>query len=144
MKRLSPSRITLLALLGVALVAGSSAAGAQTAHVGGEFRLKAGRTVTLDGGALRLRFASVPSDSRCPVDVDCVWAGNAEVMVEAVGRGGLGKKTLRLNTNAGGERAGEATYGRYTVKLLALSPQPRSGRKLAAREYTAALLVVKE
>lgn len=144
MKRLSPSGIALLALLGVALLAGSSEAGAQTARLGGEFRLKSGRTVTLDGGALRLRFASVPSDSRCPVDVDCVWAGNAEVLVEAAGRGGRGKKTLRLNTNAGGERGGEAKYGRYTVKLLTLNPQPHSGRKLAAREYTAALLVVKE
>jgi hypothetical protein len=115
---------------------------AQAARVGREFKLKAGRSVTFEGKDLRLRFASVASDSRCPVNVNCVWAGNAEVLIEAGAKGGRGrKKTLRLNTNAGPERPGEGKYGHYTVKLLGLSPQPREGRKIAAGQYTATLLV---
>ena len=107
----------LTALLFVLLTACVSAA--QTARVGREFKLKVGRVVTLDGGRLRLRFARVSEDSRCPVDVDCVWAGNAAVLVEV---GGRGKTTLRLNTNASPERPVEGRYGRYTVKLVSLSP----------------------
>jgi hypothetical protein len=117
---------------------------AQTARVGREFEVRAGRVVTLDGGSLRLRFKRVASDSRCPADVDCVWAGNAEVLVEVGGRGWRGKRLLKLNTNAGGERASEGRHGRYTIKLVGLSPQPRSNRKIAQGQYRATLLVSKE
>jgi hypothetical protein len=132
----------LTAILFVLLAA--CACAAQTARVGREFKIKAGRVVTLDGGRLRVRFVRVAEDSRCPLDVDCVWAGNAEVLFEVGGRGWGGKKTLTLNTNASPERPGEGRYGRYTLKLVSLSPQPRSGRKIAAAQYTATLLVSKE
>ena len=117
---------------------------AQAARVGREFKVKVGRAVTLERGGLRLRFAGVAEDSRCPIDVTCVWAGNAEVLIEVSTKGLRGKRTLRLNTNTSPERAGEGKDGRYTVKLVGLSPQPRSGRKISAGEYTATLLVVKE
>ena len=132
----------LTAALFVLLLA--SAGAAQTAHVGREFQVKAGQTVTLDGGRLRVRFARVASDSRCPLDVACVWAGNAEVLFEVSAKGGRGKRSLRLNTNASPERPGEGRYGRYTVKLVGLSPQPRSTQKIPAGQYTATLLVSKE
>lgn len=128
----------LTALLLVALAAGGAAA--QTARVGREFKVKVGQVVTLDGGKLRLKFARVAEDSRCPVDVDCVWAGSAAVLVEVGGKGWRGKRTLTLNTNTGEAEAG---YGRYTVRLEALSPQPRSDRKISQGQYTAALLVTK-
>lgn len=133
-----------LVLACVVLLCCHVAAPAQTPRVGREFKAQAGRTVTLDGGRLRLRFARVASDSRCPVDVTCVWAGNAEVVVEAVARGLRGWRTLRLNTNASPERPGEAAYQRYTVKLVELAPRPRSTGKIPAGQYTATLLVSKE
>jgi hypothetical protein len=126
------------------LLGGYVVAAAQTAHVGREFKIKAGRVVTLDGGNLRVRFARVESDSRCPVDVNCVWAGNAEVLFEVGAKAWRGRTTLTLNTNASPERPGEGRHGRYTVKLAGLSPQPRSKRKIAAGQYTATLLVSKE
>jgi hypothetical protein len=115
----------------------------QAARVGREFKIKVGQTVTFRGEALRLRFKRVTSDSRCPTGVECVWAGNAEVLIEVSAGGGRGKRTLSLNTNAGQERAAEGTYRRYTVKLVGLSPYPQSGRKIRPGEYTATLLVVK-
>jgi hypothetical protein len=126
------------------LMLAAGAAAAQTAQVGREFKLKAGRVVTLDGGALRLRFVRVSSDSRCPVDVECVWAGNAELLFEVGGSRWKGKKAVRLNTNASPERPAEGNYGRYTLKLTGLAPQPRSTRKIAPGQYTATLLVTKE
>ena len=132
----------LTTLLFVLLAAGACAA--QTARVGREFEARAGRVVTLDGGALRLRFVRVASDSRCPVDVDCVWAGNAEVLFEVGGRGRRGESLLTLNTSAGGGRASEGRRGRYTVRLVSLSPQPRRNRKIAQGQYRATLLVSKE
>ncbi|MDT5271626.1 MAG: hypothetical protein QOH49_3812 [Acidobacteriota bacterium] len=132
----------LTAMLFLLLTAGGVAG--QTPRLGREFKIKAGRTVTLDGGSLRVRFVRVASDSRCPVDVECVWAGNAELLFEVSAKGGRGMKTLRLNTNAGPERPGEDKYRRYTLKLVELSPRPHSKRKIAPGQYTATLLVSKE
>ncbi len=121
------------------------AVSAQAAErVGRELKVKVGRTVTFRGETLRLRFAKVASDSRCPEGVDCVWAGNAEVIIEASAGGARSRRTLSLNTNAGQGRAGEATYRGYTVKLVGLTPYPKAGRKIRQGEYVAALLVTKE
>jgi hypothetical protein len=133
-----------LVLTCVVLLGGQVAASAQAARVGREFNIKVGRVVTLDGGGLRIRLARVASDSRCPVDVNCVWAGNAEVLVEVGGRDWKKRRTLGLNTNASPERPGEVRYGRYTLKLVGLTPQPRSTVKIAAGRYTATLLVSRE
>lgn len=139
--RTCPARPVLACLL---LLGGHCVAAAQTARVGREFKVKAGRAVTLDGGRLRIRFARVASDSRCPVNVHCVWAGNAEVLVDVGGRGWGGKTTLTLNTDASPERPGEVRHGRYTLRLLGLAPQPRSTGKIAPGRYTATLLVSRE
>jgi hypothetical protein len=132
----------LTALLFVLLSAGAVAA--QTARVGHEFKLKAGQVVTLDGGRLRIRFARVESDSRCPVDVTCVWAGNAELSFEVGARSWKEKTTLKLNTNASPERASEGQDGHYTLKLVSLSPRLRSNQKIKPGQYTATLLVTKD
>jgi hypothetical protein len=144
MRHSSRRVLAWVALTCVLLLGGHVVAAAQTARVGREFRVEVGRVVTLDGGSLRLRFARVAEDSRCPVDVDCVWAGNAEVLLEVGARGWRERKLLTLNTNAGGGRASEGRYGRYTVRLVGLSPQPRSNRKIARGRYRATLLVSKE
>jgi hypothetical protein len=119
-------------------------AAAQAARAGREFKVRAGHVVTLAGENLRIRFASVAEDSRCPAGVNCVWAGNAEVLIEVGAKGVRGKKVLRLSTSAVGRGVVEGKYLRYTVKLVGLSPQPREGRKIPAGEYTATLLVVKD
>ena len=144
MRRLSRQGLARLALTCFLALGVHVSAGAQTASVGSEFKLKAGRVVTLDGARLRVRFVRVASDSRCPADVDCVWAGNADLVFEVGGSRWRGRQTLRLNTNASPERPAEARYGRYTLKLTGLAPQPRSTRKIAPGEYVATLLVTKD
>jgi hypothetical protein len=136
----------LTALLSLLLAASACAAqtAAQSPRLGREFKVKVGWVLQLDRGRLMLRFARVASDSRCPKDVDCVWAGNAEVVVEVGGRLWRDKQALTLSTNAVAQGASEARYGRYTVRLVALSPQPRSRRNQTAAQYTATLLVSKE
>ncbi len=137
-----------LVITSVLLVGSPGGAGAaESARVGREFKIKVGQVVTFEGESLRLRFKAVAEDSRCPVGVACVGAGNAEVMLEVSARGGGSKKTLRtlkLNTNAGSQKAGEGKFRRYTIKLLELNPRPAREGKIAAGVHTATLLVVKE
>ena len=66
-----------------------------------DFTLRKGQRVTLKGSrVLAIKFVAVESDSRCPKDVNCVWAGNAAVQVQV--STGRRSKTLTLNTRPGG------------------------------------------
>lgn len=110
--------------------------GAGEAAPGQEFKLKAGREARLKGAAVKVRFASVAEDSRCPRGVDCVWAGNARValVVEAGGR----TANVELNTNV--EPKSASAEG-YELALTDLSPYPRADEKINPKDYTATLVV---
>lgn len=111
----------------------------QVARLGREFSLKARREVTLKGEGLRIKFAEVKNDSRCPADVTCVWAGNAAVRLE-VNLRGRGSKSLTLNTMGNSQ---PVEYRGYKVSLVGLSPYPRSNQSIAPRDYVVTLLVSK-
>lgn len=66
----------------------SSPTGPDTARLGAPFRLSPGESVSVEGEPLRVRFERVKSDVRCPVTVQCIWAGAATVAlsVEVLGR----------------------------------------------------------
>lgn len=117
--------------------------GTQVARLGREFKLRARHQVTLKREGLQIRFAVVKEDSRCPADVKCIWAGNAAVQLDVSIRG-RGRKSLTLNTNGGSSLVDENHYRGYTVKLVELSPYPRSTKNIAAGDYVVTLLVSKE
>jgi hypothetical protein len=110
-------------------------------RVNKEFTLRKGQRVTVKGSSLSLKFVAVESDSRCPKDVKCVWAGNAAVQVQA--SSGRRSKTLTLNTGPGGAFVNEIEYKGYHIKLVDLRPYPRSDRQTAAEDYALTLLVTK-
>lgn len=95
--------------------------------------LAIGDEVTVDG-ALAVRIVEIPHDSRCPVDVTCVWAGNAEVVLSTTA-GGV-ERVFTLNTlehSALGPRSVEV--GGYRLTLLRLRPRPRSDVAIAPEDY---------
>src|SRR6266404_7236915 len=51
------------------------------AEPGVAFSLPAGKTAGINGSRTRIRFDEVRNDSRCPADVTCVWAGDAQVVL---------------------------------------------------------------
>ncbi len=125
---------TILALV-VALHTGCGTGGS-TAPPGDEVTLQRSAPVSIDDAALRLQLLEVRNDSRCPRDVVCVWSGNAEVFVEARQDGIV--DTLRLNTNL---EPRQAVTRRFLVQLVALSPEPQSGRTIDPATYRATLRV---
>jgi hypothetical protein len=106
-----------------------------------DFKLKVGQRANLKGTNLQIKFLAVESDSRCPSDVKCVWAGNAAVQFQL--SSGRSNKTVTLNTGRGGAFVSEVEYRGYKVTLIDLSPYPRSDRQVAARNKTATLIVSK-
>ena len=49
-----------------------------------EFTLDFNKTVTVkaDGKKFKIRFAKLVEETRCPPDVECVWAGEVAVRIE--------------------------------------------------------------
>jgi len=91
----------------------------------------------VDDGRLAIRFNSLEEDSRCPIGVDCVWAGVGVITVR-VEETGAEPELLKLATTG---QAMTVNHGTYGIKLHALWPYPRFDRIDSAREYVATLLV---
>lgn len=99
---------------------GSDDAGAQIAD-GRSFTMQPGQSVTLADDS-RLRYVRLVNDSRCPPDVQCVWAGDAIVAFEWSPAGGA-PQSFELHT--GKEPRSHAIGSRKLVlKSLERGPAP--------------------
>lgn len=80
--------------------------------------LNVGARTTLADGS-RLTYLRLVNDARCPPDVQCVWAGDAEIQVRWQGADGPAQEAS-LHTSPLQGRQTEATFGRHRVALAAL------------------------
>ena len=105
-----------------------------------EFSLKIGQAAVINAQKVSLKFITVHDDSRCPTGVQCVWAGNAAVVVEL----SKNKKKLvqaTLNTSI---KPNELEYKDYKIKLVGLNPYPKADQRINQKDYQAVLIVTKE
>ncbi|MCR4403843.1 MAG: hypothetical protein NUW06_00860 [Candidatus Acetothermia bacterium] len=105
------------------------------AELGEPFTLRVGQTAAVEG--LRVTFLRVLQDSRCPVDVVCIWAGNARVELE-LAASSHGRTTVELNSSLAPR---EATFGSYLVRYVDLRPYPRSTERPDPPAYRLTLVV---
>jgi hypothetical protein len=82
---------------------------------GDSFRMRPGTSVSLPGEG-RLHYLRVANDSRCKPDVQCVWAGDAEVAFEWRPNTG-DMEAFSLHTGKG---AKQHTIGKHVLLLTAL------------------------
>jgi hypothetical protein len=106
------------------------------AAVGRPFDLKVGAISTLPDGT-RLRFERVQSDSRCPMDAACVWAGDATISVTLNSMKGA-TESREMHTQP---VESQISYANYTIALTALVPYPRSSQEVPAAAYVATFVV---
>ena len=104
-------------------------------EVGREFDIAVGQEAKVEGTSVVIRFRGVTNDSRCPSNVQCVWAGNA---VAGFDLRGAGTSDGSLNTTL---EPKSVRYGGYTISLVGLKPIPRSGSTIPELEYVATLRV---
>ena len=117
----------------ILLAACSTVAGERRAVPAGQpFDLRPGDTAALaDGGTLR--YERLVNDSRCPPDVQCIWAGDAELAFAWTPRGAETDR-FSLHTKPGGElhpldaarrlRLVSLTRGDAPVATLQVDPAP--------------------
>ena len=122
-----------------------------SANLDSPFLLKQNQTAYLASENLLIRFLDVPSDSRCPIDVQCVWAGEAGVRLGlqlATGADTTGPSTEMILVKGAGDDASVKVFkasndASYSIKLIRVDPYPRSNTTKESRDYTITLSVSK-
>ena len=100
-----------------------------------EFTLAPGQTARLAGEDVTVRFVGVTADSRCPVDVQCVWEGDATVAVVTTVDGVSTDVELHFPSMRMGPTA--VNVGGHRLDLTNVEPDPVSDRRIPPDEYRA-------
>lgn len=85
---------------------------------------------------LTIAPVEVVSDSRCPSDVQCIWAGEIEVKTTLSTFVANGEHNMKIG-------AEPQVFGDYTVRLIDASPVHISTKPIAPSEYRLTYEVVK-
>ena len=88
---------------------------------------------------LTIKFVAVTEDSRCPIGVNCIWAGNAKVQIKVTNRKGK-SQTFELNTNIEPQAV---KFEGYEIKIADLTPHPQKDKPTAPNIYALNLTVTK-
>jgi hypothetical protein len=105
--------------------------------IGSPFTLTPGQSAVVTGTNIRLQFVRVSSDSRCPTDVQCVWAGDAVIVVRATDA----SASANYDLHTGDPKLTAARHSDVLIELLQLQPYPASGRSIEPSDYRATLQV---
>ena len=98
-----------------------------------EFELVPGQTAAFTTLGLTVRFDDVGNDSRCPVDVTCIWEGNAAVLV-TLKRAGSAAYQATLNSSSEPKQVKD---GNETLLLVGLLPEADTRHPIGRGEYRA-------
>ena len=104
-------RFTALAVL--ALLSGCATADAVI--VDSDFTMSSGEQISLPD-ASTLRYIGIANDSRCPPDVMCIRAGDADVLFDHAVNGSAASR-VTLNT----EQQRSASLGKWQLQLVDLA-----------------------
>jgi hypothetical protein len=102
-----------------------------------EFSLQIGHEALIRGESLVIEFRSVLEDSRCPIGVYCIWAGNARIRLQVQKRG-FASSLNELNTYVDPR---VAIYNEYPIELIRLDPYPREQVPVDTSRYVATLRI---
>jgi len=104
--------------------------------LGEEFLLRYQGEVTIAGTDLTIKFSSLPEDSRCPVDVVCVWEGNAHVVL-------LINNIDKADLNTALPSKEVSYKDTYKITLVEVQPLPFSQQPIPIENYKVKLKVEK-
>lgn len=97
--------------------------------------LKNGQSVLINN-ELTVEFAGVPSDSRCPIDAMCVWAGDGEVKLSL--KKGNEIRLVSLHTTLDPKII---LYDNYEIQLAQLLPSRIAATPISTEDYNIVLKI---
>lgn len=104
-----------------------------------QFKLQVNGQKTVTKDKLKVKFVSVVEDSRCPIDANCAWAGNAKIQLKLKKKNGAWE-TFELNTDI---EKREIRFGGYAIKIVGLTPTPRTNIRINRNGYVATFSIAK-
>ena len=92
------------------------------------------------GTDLSLTFVRVLSESRCPINpqIQCVWEGTASLQFRI--RDAEGTREVQLETH---DRANRLSVDEYLVRVMELTPAPRTEAVTPSDRYRVTLRVTR-
>lgn len=115
-------------------------------NISGITYLKEGQTIYLKENKMTVTFKNMKEDSRCPQDVNCIWAGVATAEIELMGES---KKplTILLSTMDNPQKGQHkiVNFQEYNYSLVRVSPETTSdkGFKALKGQYKIGLKIEK-
>lgn len=97
------------------------------------------RQKAIPGAKITIKFLSLLEDSRCPVNTNCITAGNARITIK-VSKQNSAAQTFELGTNPATQ---SATFAGYQIKLINLNAGPVTNTGTNSDAYTATFSVTK-
>ena len=104
--------LTIISILGLAAV--TLASDPET------LAINIGQHKTSVRGKINVKVVAVVEDSRCPVNVNCVWAGNAKIKI-TLAKGKKAAKTFDLNSTLDPQFI---VFEGYDIRFVDLTPRP--------------------
>lgn len=98
----------------------------KTVGLGETVQLLPGGTVTISDTDLSIIFQEVVEDSRCPKDVECVWAGQVIVRLGVSTGEQQAANEVLMGLNGPPDAPPQVQVGDYTIELLMVEPYPTS------------------
>lgn len=96
-----------------------------------------GESTVVEEAAVWVSFSRVENDSRCPLRVQCVWPGDAEVVIE-LGPVVADAAEHRLHTNTGDSTV---ALGTMELALIRLDPYPEVPGGIIPEDYLVTFVV---
>jgi hypothetical protein len=119
-------------IAGLMLLLAFSVAPAASAKRSETLRVQINKEKKFAKSKLSVRFVELVDDSRCPTDAQCVWAGNAKIKIRVSANG----RTHDLTLDTNGPHQGATAEG-YAIKLVGLTPAPKSNIRIDRNGYIA-------
>jgi hypothetical protein len=105
------------------------------------FDLRAGGSVVIASDQLRISLQEVRNDSRCAVDVQCVWEGDAEVVLRVEAPPAHHEDVVLHTSGHNGPDAKVADVLGHRFELKDLKPANKSKHPIDPKAYVATLVI---
>jgi hypothetical protein len=93
-------------------------------------KIKYKKSINFNDSDIKIELLEVLEDSRCPEDVICFWAGNANVLIK------FADSTFSINSTISPK---SFKYKDYNIVLVNLSPYPHSKKIINKKDYIVSL-----
>lgn len=108
---------------------------------GDTIELAVGSVVAVPGTGLTIRLREVAEDTRCPVDLDCIWEGNARAILVTLIDGVEQVHIVNSSPADWLEGSTRVDAGPHTISFASLLPQPRDGLIIPQEDYRLTVLL---